>query len=659
MKTKLEVVVRCLMLLHASMALPRIEAPVEESLSPEKEQERAEVGGLSWVELRSKAAMLLSSSEDDSKGAKLYQFVEEGNPRPRSDSSLHHHPFGLEEPVCRVKIIGRRPGLGQSHLETVGVLTSYESNFIKAVRESSWDAGDLETFGICPADVTHAAAALLPLKRIEAHLAKPEENRFLVLHLEEVRWEAQTKLWFKLALQEDVRRSLGELQSALLVFYPGKGKRKGTKPREKFLLGGEGLHSKQTLCLSRDTRYLVLRASVAAGIHLHGQQLSFEVSLAIWHHGDRGSAIPSPEAQELLFGFDEKCFTRMTPVLLLLVEQRREEDSLPVSSFLSVDGVVELAAYPWPSHPSLSGSWTEVPPSDSATAHANASALGPGHTAQFLESLTRFAGRLLNPSGEPPSTSRPHHWLDVETMETLPHWLLNLSETVALEQLVLSEEPLVLLFPENSQALLEQHFGHWQLEGRLLQLLLEKLQAVVQELREIPVFQANQGLFQHLLALCYYPAGFPPGQAGSVSRETAQGKMRTLLLLKVLQTVRARWREQRKASRQNRSTGAQAYCRLQELEIDLRYEKFIISPESYLANNCEGPCRGPLSSRVPDFYSHTLLLLGMQERGTLLARPPCCVPVKYSDIVIISFSNTGGVQVRKFRNMVAEQCGCR
>lgn len=81
-------------------------------------------------------------------------------------------------------------------------------------------------------------------------------------------------------------------------------------------------------------------------------------------------------------------------------------------------------------------------------------------------------------------------------------------------------------------------------------------------------------------------------------------------------------------------------------------------PTVYAANNCEGPCRLPLSTRVPSYFSHTVLLLGMQERGSPLRRAPCCVPVRYSDQLIISLSSDG-LEIRKFPNMVAEECGCR
>ncbi|XP_074834150.1 muellerian-inhibiting factor [Carettochelys insculpta] len=609
--------------------------------------------------------------EGDAKAAKCPQLIPEevGFPRLGSDSSISPWPTGgLEGPVCMVKM-GRRYGLGRSHLDIVGVLTSYESHFLKLVRHSSWDQGRLETFGICPAGET--PSALLSLRDIWQHLAEPTGSRFLVLHLEEVIWDVETRLRFKLTFPEDVGRLLGEPQSALLVFYVGNGDQKGGQLREKLLATGEGLHQNQTLCLTKDTRYLLLRALVTSAIRTP-RQLSFHVSLAIRRHGNGGALLPAWEAQQLLFGTDEKCFTRMTPALLLLATPRCTADALYPSSFLAAGGVLETAPYPQHSPPAdgcahhrpfltatcLPGSLPLADSAEEPASEAGASlplSPAPESRDRFLGSLTSFISRVLSPSGEPPAASGLHHWLDFKMMEMLPHRLVNLSEQAALERLVQSDEPLVLLFPRNSQALLEQ-LGHWQLEGSLLQQLLEKLQAVIQALREIPAFQANRDLFQHLLAFCYYPLGLGSSDPG----ELPQGhrKLRTLLLLKALQTVQAHWQEKRKVSRQNRSAGPQAYCRLQELTVELHYEKFIIVPERYIANNCEGPCRRPLSARITDYSSHTVLLLGMQERGAPLRRTPCCVPVKYSDKEIISIT-AEGVQVTVFPNMVAEECGCR
>ncbi|NXW63168.1 MIS factor, partial [Eurystomus gularis] len=666
MRAALRALLPCLVLLLPSAALPRKGSAGERvspvhrpEPSPPEElplgagerkgenaslEERARPGSAARARLA--AANRLLSEPDP--GAKCLQGMGEDGAMGWASSSLHPWPLGgLEGPVCRVKM--DQDGPTPRHLEVVGVLTHYESGFIKVLSQRpSWDESYLETFGLCPAG--EAGAVLHPLKHIHAHVVGPGQDRVLVLHLEEVKWGAQAQLRFKLGFQAELGRSLGELRVALLLFYLGRREGPGAGHPEELLATGTGLAQEQSLCLARATQYLVLGAAVAA-VTRTSEQLSFQASLGIRHRREGGAPLPPTETQQLLFGSDDKCFTRMTPVLLLLAKSQQEELAWAPSSYLSADGVVDMAPYP-----QLSPPQAEELPFPTALSQANTSSPVPGSSSQFLGILTRFIHQVLSTSSEPPTQPSSHHWLDFQVMETLPHQLLNLSEEAALERLVQSEEPSVLLFPQDSGAVLEQHLGAWQPEGTVLQLLMGKLQAVIQELRDIPAFQANTGLFQHLLSFCYYPAG--PGEAEAGERPQGSGKLHTLLLLKALQTVRARWQERRKVLRQNRSARHQAHCRLQELTIDLRDRKFIVMPTVYAANNCEGPCKLPLSTRVPSYYSHTVLLLGMQERGSPLQRAPCCVPVRYSDQLIISLS-AEGLEVRKFPNMVAEECGCR
>ncbi|NWT57444.1 MIS factor, partial [Erythrocercus mccallii] len=649
----------CLLLLLPSAALPRKEqrdSLMELSLPGELglEAEGRKVGNGSLQEIpryrRAAAARLFSKPEP---GAKCPQGAAGEGVPGRSRSSLQPWPLGgLEGPVCRVRM--EQAGASPRHMEVVGVLSHYESSFIKLLRRRrSWDGNFAGTFGLCWAG--EAGAAPHPLQRIHEHLLEPGLERFLVLHLEEVQWEAQVKLRFQLVFQAEVGRALGELQAAVMLFYLGQ--REGSGHPQELLLTGPGLARDQRLCLSRDTQYLAL-AAAAASVTRNEERLRFSASLTV-HGGAGGAPLPRTEVQQLLFGSDDKCFTRMTPVLLLLAkprqreEEEEEEDALGPSSYLSAEGVVDTAPYPQLSPPQAG---TEELLTPTAPSQANTSSPAPGGSAQFLAILSRFIRQLLSSSSEPPPQPSAHHWLDFEVMETLPHQLLNLSEEAALERLVQSEEPSVLLLAQDSGAVLEQHLGDWQPEGTVLQLLLGKLHVVIQELRDIPAFQTNAALFQHLLTFCYYPA--EPGQAEAAEPGLGSRKLRTLLLLKALQSVRARWQERRKVQRQNRSARHQAHCRLQELTIDLRDRHFIVMPTVYAANNCEGPCRLPLSTRVPSYFSHTVLLLGMQERGSPLRRAPCCVPVRYSDQLIISLSSDG-LEIRKFPNMVAEECGCR
>nr|XP_020636848.1 muellerian-inhibiting factor [Pogona vitticeps] len=578
--------------------------------------------------------------------------------------SFSSWPHGVpDEPVCQVKL--ERGDLQSPHLlQVVGLLNSYDSSFLKAVSSSSWGPEELEIFGMCPTDAPHGL--LSSLRHVGDSLAVPEENHFLLLHLEEVKWElAATKLRFELAIHTATANTFSLFHLALLVFYRGKEISGAVGPWHKFLVGGEGLSQTQVVCLSQQTRYLVLQASATLGGQTPGR-IIMTFSLGIKHLNSTGATLSPQEAQDLLFGFDAQCFTRRTPAVFLLAQRKPAVTAFPLSSFLAADGKVDMIPYLNVSDlPGFGAS--EAPSSPNALAPwMNLSAPIPSSTRHFLEALSQFVHKVLSPSGEPPLASRPHLQLDLGTLEGLPHLQLNLSEKLAVEQLVRVEDHLVVLFPEDHQAWVNHQVAQWSLRGALLEQLLTKLRSVIRDLQALPSFRANVDLFRVLLAFCYYPPGGPgdpsvADAAGAEGSRTAGEKFHSLLLLKALQAVRAWWWEShRDTSRGHRRARHQDdYCRLREFEIDLVSTGHIILPSSYNANNCVGPCRSPLSTRIPDHYHHTIFLLRMHEQGAPVTRPPCCIPVKYSQKTMITFTKDGGLVVKAYPNMVAESCGCR
>lgn len=184
----------CLVLLLPSAALPRKQG--RDSLvglslleEPGLGAEGRKVGNGSSQETarsrRAAAPRLFSKAEP---GAECPQGVaEEGGPG-WSRSSPQPWPLGgLEGPVCRVRM--EQDGASPRQLEVVGVLSHYESSFIKLLRRRrSWDGSLAGTFGLCrPGE---AGAAPHPLQRIHEHVLEPGLERFLVLHLEEGWWES-------------------------------------------------------------------------------------------------------------------------------------------------------------------------------------------------------------------------------------------------------------------------------------------------------------------------------------------------------------------------------------------------------------------------------------------------------------------------------------
>ncbi|XP_027708943.1 muellerian-inhibiting factor [Vombatus ursinus] len=534
------------------------------------------------------------------------------------------HPWplgGLTNPVCWVKV-GKGGEGGTDPLQVVGALSGYERGFVEALRQARWDRRDLAAFGICPMGGT--GVARISLQHLGGWLVEPGGRSLVVLHLEEVRWEPELSLRFQ--EPPPSLQGAGTPELALLVLYPGPG-RGGVQPGQEFQVTGTGLQPQQSLCLSLDTQYLVLAVD---GMARGG------LSLALQPRGRAGPSLATPELQALLFGLDHKCFTRMTPVLLLL--QGHSVGAKPNPRPLPAEGRLDTAPYPLP-RPSSQPPFT---------------AASPGSTDPFLDTLTRLVRGVLGPPGARPLRLA----LDPEALEALPHWVFNLSDPATLERLVESEDPMLLLFPAGSPALLEGLAGRWQTQEGPAQHLAGKLQAVAKELLGLPALQPHAELLHQLLALCPAPTNSSSGD--QAEGKAPAGQLRALLLLKALQSLKAEWRERKKASRALRSArlGGDSPCRLQELSVDLRAERSVLIPETYMANNCQGPCHWPQSDRSPNYNNHVVLLLKMQERGEPLGRSPCCVPTAYAGKTLISLSEEG-LSARLMPNMVATECGCR
>ncbi|XP_036874186.1 muellerian-inhibiting factor isoform X1 [Manis javanica] len=511
-------------------------------------------------------------------------------------------PGSLRDPQCLVMLDGHG-NRSSAPLRVVGALSSYEQAFLEAVHHAHWSPHDLATFGVCAP--SERQAALPPLQQLQAWLQEPGGQQLLVLHLEEVTWEPTPSLRFQEPPPGGARPEL-----ALLVLYPGPG--------PQVTVTGAGLLGAQNLCLSPDTRYSALVVN-----HPAGAWGSAGLALTLWTRGD-GGALSAAQLQEMLFGADRRCFTRRTPALLLLLGQPGPEP-------LPAHGRLDTVPFP----PPRSSPEPEEPPAS---------------TDPFLETLTRLVRTLR---GAPDRASPPRLALDPGALAGFPQGLVNLSDPAALERLLDSEEPLLLLSPAaatvgDPATLQGPPSAPWAVG--LARRVAAELQAAAAELRGLPGLPpAATPLLARLLTLC---PGDPDGLGGP---------LRALLLLKALQGLRAEWRGRERGGRAQRSAGAGAAdgpCALRELSVDLRAERSVLIPETYQANNCQGACGWPQSDRNPRYGNHVVLLLKMQARGTALARPPCCVPTAYTGKLLISLSEER-ISAHHVPNMVATECGCR
>ncbi|XP_003788760.2 muellerian-inhibiting factor [Otolemur garnettii] len=507
------------------------------------------------------------------------------------------------DPLCLVTLGGDSNHSG-APVQVAGSLSSYEWAFLRAVQQAHWGPQDLATFGVCnPGD---KQAALLLLQRLGAWLGAPQGQQLLVLHLEEVTWEPIPSLRF----QEPPLGGAGPPELALLVLYTGRG--------PEVTVAGAGLPGTQRLCPSRDTRYLALALDRPEEAW-RGSGLA----LTLRSRGD-DSPLSTTQLQVLLFADNPRCFTRMTPALLLL----------PGSQLTPLPAQGQLDTVPFPP-PRPSRGPEEPPPSADP----------------FLETLTRLVRALRV---FPAQASAPRLSLDPDALASFPQGLVNLSDPAALERMLDGEEPLLLLLPPVADAdrAAPQSPTSAPWTESLTRRVAAELQAAAAELRGLPGLPpAAVPLLARLLALC-------PGDSGGPG-----GPLRALLLLKALQGLRAEWRgrDLRGPGRAQRSAGTATTdgpCALRELSVDLRAERSVLIPETYQANNCQGACGWPQSDRNPRYGNHVVLLLKMQARGAALARPPCCVPTAYAGKLLISLSEER-ISAHHVPNMVATECGCR
>ncbi|XP_028377311.2 muellerian-inhibiting factor [Phyllostomus discolor] len=515
-------------------------------------------------------------------------------------------PSSQQDSLCLVTLGGSGNGSSAS-LRVVGALRGYEQAFLEALHQAHWGPRDLATFGVCTP--SHEHTALTPLQSLQAWLGEPHGQQLVVLHLEEVTWEPTPSLRFQ---EPPPGESPPEL--ALLVLYPGPG--------PEVTVTGAGLLGTQSLCLSRDTSYLALAVDHPAGAW-QGRGLV----LTLQHRGN-GTSLSTAQLQLLLFGTDPRCFTRMTPALLLLPRSGRTP--------MPAQGRQDTVPFPSPS-PTLE--FKEPQPSADP----------------FLETLTRLVRALRGP---PARASLRSLALDPAALVGFPQSLVNLSDPVALERLLDGEEPLLLLSPASATAgdpMSPQGPVSSPWAADLAHRVASELQAAAAELRGLPGLPpAAPPLLARLLELC--PGD--PGDSGGPG-----GPLRALLLLKALQGLRTEWRgrEWSGPARAQRSAGARAAdgaCALRELSVDLRAERSVLIPETYQANNCQGSCGWPQSDRNPHYGNHVVLLLKMQARGATLARPPCCVPTAYAGKLLITLSEER-ISAHHVPNMVATECGCR
>ncbi|XP_072450200.1 muellerian-inhibiting factor [Chiloscyllium punctatum] len=610
------------------------------------------------------AAKLLQSSNEGDKVAMNISSpneVQRESPFANRSQELYtisnqKNPHAFKDPVCRLQ----RDEESFNYFEVFGAITGYEHRFIEDV--VLYSDNHMAKFGICSGSQKRHTAFLF-LRSLALHIkADAEMVRLMALHLSEVNWkEYNLQLQFKATYERDLHRLIDDSEMSLLVFYLGRS--------QDYFFGSEGgfrfneiqLEEYQTVCFNEETKYVILSIQGIPGKCADGQ-LCIDVSLKI-RHLSNGVRMKKDEIQRLLFGFDEKRFTRMTPALFFRIKELKNKVMQPSCSN------IQDSLPPPPKHKEAAKTVKrrESDYLETLDSSVNMPSSMHGSPREFLRHLSRFLNMVLGYSTD--HNSRPVLHLDKQTIESLPHQSMNISNAYVLELLVQSDEPLIFLLPENAANFLTQireNENAGQSEEKMQQLLVTKLQNTIRRVLEFPIFQ-DENVLEHLIHLlneCNYPLPLPQFPQVSISPQDSLKKQNhtqktyyTFLLLKTLQTVKTFWDKRQKLFRQNRSATNRSICKLEELSIDfdrLSYD-WILVPKLYNIYNCVGSCRIPLMGNVSN---HVVLLIKMQEQGLPTKREPCCVPVEYSELLLAVVSEQSSM-ITVYKNMVAEECKCR
>ncbi|XP_029698470.1 bone morphogenetic protein 6 isoform X2 [Takifugu rubripes] len=101
-------------------------------------------------------------------------------------------------------------------------------------------------------------------------------------------------------------------------------------------------------------------------------------------------------------------------------------------------------------------------------------------------------------------------------------------------------------------------------------------------------------------------------------------------------------------------------CRRHELFVSFRelgWQDWIIAPEGYAANYCEGECSFPLNAHM-NATNHAIVQTLVHLMNPENVPKPCCAPTKLHAISVLYFDDNSNVILKKYQNMVVLACGC-
>lgn len=90
----------------------------------------------------------------------------------------------------------------------------------------------------------------------------------------------------------------------------------------------------------------------------------------------------------------------------------------------------------------------------------------------------------------------------------------------------------------------------------------------------------------------------------------------------------------------------------------LGWNNFILSPHGFMAYRCRGQCI-PVPFSAP-YTNHAKLESNFGEDKQMKHRPqPCCVPQRYKPLVLMFHDRYQNVIIKRYEEMIVDECGCR
>ncbi|CAL8311840.1 unnamed protein product [Merluccius merluccius] len=108
------------------------------------------------------------------------------------------------------------------------------------------------------------------------------------------------------------------------------------------------------------------------------------------------------------------------------------------------------------------------------------------------------------------------------------------------------------------------------------------------------------------------------------------------------------------------SSDQKTACRRHELYVsfkELGWQDWIIAPEGYAANYCDGECSFPLNAHM-NATNHAIVQTLVHLMNPENVPKPCCAPTKLHAISVLYFDDNSNVILKKYKNMVVRACGC-